>query len=274
MEPIKYKISVTSHNKSEDHVEYTIAVTHLSEGTTYTFSERYSNLKVLNDLMKKEATSAGNFPKFPPKKFFGSTDEKFLNQRQQELNTYFEEISNNPEYSNLPSLKKFLEENLKKAKPVQVKKKESKKIENDDTRYAKKAQNVIKPLENYNPSDYESPSSEEISKEKSRCEQILEQYKSKLVNYEEFKNTNIEDKEVNSTPQEEFQKIIDEAKIFEGEVNMCISKGNDGNFDFIGKNDEFEGALKALETKIAALKKENKEKIDNAYVTKNLIIAI
>lgn len=274
MEPIKYKISVTSHNKSEDHVEYTIAVTHLSEGTTYTFSERYSNLKVLNDLMKKEATSAGNFPKFPPKKFFGSTDEKFLNQRQQELNTYFEEISNNPEYSNLPSLKKFLEENLKKAKPVQVKKKESKKIENDDTRYAKKAQNVIKPLENYNPSDYESPSSEEISKEKSRCEQILEQYKSKLVNYEEFKNTNIEDKEVNSTPQEEFQKIIDEAKIFEGEVNMCISKGSDGNFDFIGKNDEFEGALKALETKIAALKKENKEKIDNAYVTKNLIIAI
>lgn len=274
MEPTKYKISVTSHNKSEDHVEYTIAVTHLSEGTTYTFSERYSNLKVLNDLMKKEATSAGNFPKFPPKKFFGSTDEKFLNQRQQELNTYFEEISNNPEYSNLPSLKKFLEENLKKAKPVQVKKKESKKIENDDTRYAKKAQNVIKPLENYNPSDYESPSSEEISKEKSRCEQILEQYKSKLVNYEEFKNTNIEDKEVNSTPQEEFQKIIDEAKIFEGEVNMCISKGNDGNFDFIGKNDEFEGALKALETKIAALKKENKEKIDNAYVTKNLIIAI
>lgn len=274
MEATKYKISVTSHNKTDDHVEYTITVTNLSENATYTFSERYSNLKVLNDQMKKEVSSAGNFPKFPPKKFFGSSDEKFLNQRQQELNIYFEEISSSAEYSNLPSLKKFLEDNLKKAKPVQVKKKENKKKENDDSIYAKKAQNVIKPLENYNPRDYESPSSEEISKEKSRCKQILEQYKTKLVNYEEFKNTNIEDKEVNSIPQEEFQKIIDEENIFDDEGSMSISKGNDGNFDLVGKNDEFEAALKTLEGKIAAFKKENKEKIDNAYVTKNLIIAI
>jgi hypothetical protein len=75
--------------------------------------ERFSSLKNLHENFKKEANSI-NFPKFPPKKFFGSTDEKFLNQRQTALEHYFNTILGSKEFSNIPSLKKWVDEMIKK----------------------------------------------------------------------------------------------------------------------------------------------------------------
>ena len=102
-----YYIKVVGHSKKDDHIEYIINVE--KNGINFTFSERYSDLRNLSESMRK-FTNKATFPKFPPKKFFGGDDEKFLAKRQQELNTFFELISKDEEFSTLPPLIKFIKE--------------------------------------------------------------------------------------------------------------------------------------------------------------------
>ena len=107
-----YYIKVVGHSKKDDHIEYIINVE--KNGINFTFTERYSDLRNLSESMRK-FTNKATFPKFPPKKFFGGDDEKFLAKRQQELNTFFELISKDEEFSTLPPLIKFIKEkNAKK----------------------------------------------------------------------------------------------------------------------------------------------------------------
>ena len=106
MESLKYKITVISHSKTTGHTTYIIKIE--KDNKSITFSERYSNLKSFHDSLKKE-TNNNALPKFPPKKFFGSEDEKFLIKRQQELNNYFEALCSSDEFTSLPAFKKFIE---------------------------------------------------------------------------------------------------------------------------------------------------------------------
>ncbi len=91
---------------------YELTFENESEGRSFKILKRYSELKNLNDILRKE-TPSNSFPKFPPKKFFGSSNEEFIIKRQQELNSYFISLSN--EFSQLPSLIKFIEESKKNA---------------------------------------------------------------------------------------------------------------------------------------------------------------
>ena len=102
-----YYIKVVGHSKKDDHIEYIINIE--KDGINFTFTERYSDLRNLSESMRK-FTNKATFPKFPPKKFFGGEDEKFLAKRQQELNTFFELISKDEEFSTLPPLIKFIKE--------------------------------------------------------------------------------------------------------------------------------------------------------------------
>jgi len=109
-----YRLQFVKHTKSGDHVEYVIRLICLEDSNiSVEFLDRYSNLKKIHDVLKNEANSI-NFPKYPPKKFFGSTDEKFLNQRQTALNAYFNTILGSREFSKLPSLKKWILDLIKK----------------------------------------------------------------------------------------------------------------------------------------------------------------
>ena len=111
MKKDRYNIKVVGHSKKDDHIEYIINAE--KDGINFTFTERYSDLRNLSELMKK-STNKATFPKFPPKKFFGGEDEKFLAKRQQELNVFFELISKDEEFSTLPPLIKFIKEKSEK----------------------------------------------------------------------------------------------------------------------------------------------------------------
>ena len=97
MEQKKLKIIVKDHSKIDGHITYTLMF-ELPEGIAFKVLKRYSELKTLHDLLKKE-TNSNSFPKFPPKKFFGFANEEFINKRQQELNLFFEGICNSKEFS-------------------------------------------------------------------------------------------------------------------------------------------------------------------------------
>ena len=107
--PPNVKIQVVTYKKEEDLVRYQIKITSQDDPSLNAeFYERYSSLHKLHEALKKEANNLSNFPKFPPKKFFGTTDERFLNQRQLGLQTYFDAITRTEDFVNLPSFKKWI----------------------------------------------------------------------------------------------------------------------------------------------------------------------
>lgn len=97
-----------------DFVQYQIRLVCIDDSSiNFEFMDRYSNLKDLHEVFKKDANSI-NFPKFPPKKYFGNNDEKFLNQRMTALEHYFGTLLGSKEFSNLNSVKKWVEDLTKK----------------------------------------------------------------------------------------------------------------------------------------------------------------
>jgi hypothetical protein len=116
-----YRIYFINYKKRGDHVEYIMRLNCIEDSRIFAeFAERFSSLKDFHDIMKKEANST-NFPKFPPKKFFGNTDEKFLNKRQTDLQHYFNDILGSKEFSLLPSVKSWILRMLEKhAVPIRI----------------------------------------------------------------------------------------------------------------------------------------------------------
>ena len=108
-----YEIQVISHVKVGGHTEYLIKIDNDLLDCHIFFTEKYTNLRNLYESIKKESKSK-NFPSFPPKKLFGYEEESFVIQRAKDLNAFFQEISKEKNYSNLPSLNKFIDLNIEK----------------------------------------------------------------------------------------------------------------------------------------------------------------
>lgn len=108
-----YRMKFVKFLKGE-YVQYQVRLICLDDNTiNVEFLDRYSTMKDFHEVLKKEANSI-NFPKFPPKKFFGSTDDNFLKQRSTALEYYFNTILGSKEFSNIPSLKKWIDGLIKK----------------------------------------------------------------------------------------------------------------------------------------------------------------
>ena len=216
-------IKIIGHTKKSDHTEYILSVE--KNGQNFTFTERYSGLRNLSESMRKFANKA-TFPKFPPKKFFGGDDERFLTKRQQELNTFFELISKDKEFSSLPPLDKFIKEkqehNAKSMNTLKIKPKEEK-VEEKELK-----KSLIKNSEK----DYNK-----IVKE---CNEKF----FNLNNEREFENNNIR-----------FINFFRNNKINYNDNDIKLENGNENNFTCINKE---ETSLDSIENKI-------KQKIDKIY---------
>jgi len=106
--PKNYRLKFVKYIK-KDHVDYLIRLICLEDDKiNFEFLERYSVFKDLHESFKKEANSI-NYPKFPPKKIWWNTEEKFLNQRQTALEHYFNTILGSKEFNNLSSIKMWIE---------------------------------------------------------------------------------------------------------------------------------------------------------------------
>ena len=259
MESERYKIKITGHIKVDTHTEYLISIEEKS-GFTFSFSDRYSNLKALNDLMRKSTTSNA-FPKFPPRKFFGAEDEKFINKRQQDLNHYFEIISENPQFSSLPPLIKFIKEKKGKLGPSASPKKNLKEI--------KPEVQLKKDLE-------KAPAQVDLKKiakkEKEDYNKIVNDFTSQFYDINSYY-----DKEM-TNESESFVKFFNNNKISnDGNgigIDVNLDSGNDSNFNQISQNDS---SLESLEN-IIKNKIENISELYKSYViaynTKDIIVPI
>ena len=211
-------------------------------GQNFSFTERYSGLRGLNEAMRKYTTKL-TFPKFPPKKFFGSEEEKFIIKRQQEINTYFELICKDPDFVTLPPLIKFIEEKRSKQnvieKTAQIKK-EPVKVEEKDLKKNIPNNNSAK--------DYEN---------------IIKELNSKFYKVDTM----------NDDSSEKFIKFFKNNKI-NTENDIKLDGGDENNFNFIN-NDEtnfkhYEDLNKDKISKIQDLY----QSLDNIYKTEGIIVPI
>mmetsp|Transcript_21727 Transcript_21727/g.39642 ORF Transcript_21727/g.39642 Transcript_21727/m.39642 type:complete len:242 (+) Transcript_21727:780-1505(+) len=83
------RVVVTKDQVIGDHVEYTIEVTHPTEGS-WKFQRRYSALR--NFYTSLTRVVQVSLPTFPPKKMFGNLKPAFIARRRQDLQNYFTEI--------------------------------------------------------------------------------------------------------------------------------------------------------------------------------------
>ena len=248
MESERYKISVIGHTKKDNHIHYKINVE--KNGKNFSFLERYSGLRVLNDTMKKY-TNKPTFPKFPPKKFFGSEEEKFIIKRQQEINTYFENICKDPDLSTLPPLIKFIEDKISKqnlSENTEQIKKENIKIEEKELK---------KSLKNSNEKDYEK---------------IVKELNKKFYEMDKI----LYDKEnVNDNDNDTFIQYFKNNKINFEDLNIKLEKGDENNFNFINNNDadnlnSFENSIKEKYQKLDELI----QNFANMYNTNDILVPI
>jgi len=248
MESERYKISVIGHTKKDNHIHYKINVE--KNGKNFSFLERYSGLRVLNDTMKKY-TNKPTFPKFPPKKFFGSEEEKFIIKRQQEINTYFENICKDPDLSTLPPLIKFIEDKISKqnlSENTEQIKKENIKIEEKELK---------KSLKNSNEKDYEK---------------IVKELNKKFYEMDKI----LYDKEnINDNDNDTFIQYFKNNKINFEDFNIKLEKGDENNFNFINNNDadnlnSFENSIKEKYQKLDELI----QNFANMYNTNDILVPI
>ena len=257
-----YKLLIVNHKKTEDHVEYLIRINDLKNNTSFEFYERYSNLKSLHDNLRKEMTSSlSNFPKFPPKKFFGSTDEKFLNQRQTELNCYFEQIFNSNGFSQLPSLKKWIDDAFKKYAKEGSKVKENPIIVNSQINSNSQNEKVV------------SKKNNQINENNNKT--LIDDFNSKLIDLTNYNYDDMREDDYKKT-QEEFLKTgIFNEKAIENSKLFKIESGNDSNYDLIGKNyEELIENENIIKQEMEEYLKKTNEELENFYQIENLIVPI
>lgn len=54
MESKIYKVNVINHTKINDHIEYVLSIENIQKGNNFSFTERYTILRNLYELMKKK----------------------------------------------------------------------------------------------------------------------------------------------------------------------------------------------------------------------------
>ena len=247
MEKEGYNIKIIGHSKLDGHIEYIISVE--KNGENFTFTERYSGLRNLSENMRK-FTNKPTFPKYPPKKFFGGEDEKFLTKRQQELNTFFDLVSKDAEFCSLPPLIKFIKEKCEKLGE-------------------KKNTNVIKEKEKETPKKNEENDIRKISVTISEKDynNIVKEYNNKFYDIKNFYDT-----ENNNSMK--FVNFFRNNKINSSDENVKIEVGDENIFSKIKKEDAYLiSAENQIKNKIVKMN-QLYQSFNDIYCTDGIIVSI
>ena len=256
MENEKYKVQVVNHVKVENHIEYLISIIEVSSNSKIIFSEKFTNLRNLYDLMKKESKTK-NFPPFAPNKLFGYEEENFVIQRTKDLNKFFEEINNNDNYSNLPSLKKFITLNLKQrksnVKPAKHPQMNEIKFNINNQRIKQRAKLFKNDFYKGNEESNRILDHKDFDKIENETKQIGIKFNNKFVKID----YDIEIKK-NEKTEIKYNTIcnFDKTDNIKNQNILDNVSGNDNNFELIGKNED------SINIKI--------EKNINSYIKKNM----
>ena len=265
MEKENYSIKVLSHIKIENHIEYLINISEEKSGSNSFFPEKYSTLRSLYELMKKES-KVKKFPSFPPNKLFGYEEESFVIQRAKDLNAFFQEIISDQNYNKLPSFKTFVESNLQKNSIIKNTGENNSKKNNiikintvtHNFRFKKRA---ILFKNSFYKEDKEAK--KDFVEDKREEKSILKKFVK--IDYEI-------DIHSNQKTEEGYQNIFNIINFRDNINNKISGNTNDNNFDLIGKNDD---NIIMTEKNIDSYMKKNLQKfkmMSNLIMPENLLL--
>ena len=201
----------------------------------------------------KKSTNNNAFPKFPPRKFFGTEDEKFINKRQEDINNYFEIISNNPQFISLPPLIKFIKEKKEKFGPSS-----SKKL------------TQIKPQAQPK-KDLETSTQKELRKSIKKGEDDYNKIVNEFISRFYDMNAYYDNEMTNDS--DSFVKYFENNKI-STDNDATVESGNESNFSLICQNNnDLENIENKIREKIGKISDLYKS-FDDSYNTKNIIVPI
>ena len=176
--------------------------------------------------------------------------EAFIDKREKELREFFEEINKNENFSRLPSLINYIEENLKKSPNKKI-------ISSKKISYFMQVKD-----QNNNNINYflESKrlSPEEYKKELKNGKKIVDDFSQKFVCLDYDIDINSNDKK-----EKKYEKIMKEEKILNYMDNDNLNKiedGNNENFNLIGKEEE---NINTIEKQIKIIVENNLNKFNN-----------
>jgi hypothetical protein len=289
-----YRIQFLQYLKLGNHIEYKIRLICIEDISNYVdFQERYKNLKKLHDIFKKEAKST-NFPKFPPKKFFGNQEEKFLNQRQTSLQHYFNSVQKN--YNKLSSLKRWINQILIKngKRPIKHQIKENEKIvllnENDRISSPQiKTKNSLHQNITYSTVNTTNPFRSttnliESRKTESKTElikdyqEIIEKFSRNFLDLG-AENLCLPDNEELYRREKKYKKcFLKESCFKKSEIVssklLKLPEGSDENFSILGKNENFTEKELIISNELQNLEKNISCTIPHEYIIESLIVSI
>jgi hypothetical protein len=267
-----YRIYFINYKKKGDHVEYIMRLNCIDDEKLFAeFSERYSTLKDLHDVLKKEANSI-NFPKFPPKKFFGNTDEKFLNKRQTDLQHYFNAILGSKEFSQLPSVKTWVSKSLERF-TVKV----DSEIYNEGNNFADKP-STTKPIENKQPKRQTIPKPTDEGKfllnldNIQRCKDIVDKCSKSFIELGADNGPNFDNDDMNVKERAYKNITCNKGTFEEGDVKVVPNKVD--LFENLGQVEKVVAKYESLmNEKMAGVMKLISQEIPERYVIEDLIVS-
>lgn len=92
---MSYVISIPHYELKDGYVAYTIRVRGATSEGVWSFQRRYSRLREVYEQLRKSVRTV--LPNFPPKKFFGNTQDAFLQVRRAALEQTYRSIAVLPE---------------------------------------------------------------------------------------------------------------------------------------------------------------------------------
>ena len=247
------------------HVEYHINL--FNDKIIAEFTQRYSSLRDFHEALKLESKDP-NFPKFPPKKFFGNTDKTFLNQRKVGLQHYFSCILNK-EFAHLKIVKNWVSDIFKKyGKP--------------------KTTSITAPKENENISMLKndsqalSNSDEQSIKVKgfdhamiAKRREIADKYSKNFIELSGDNVPNID--EESEKKEKSYKDLIKSANLtlIKNSELFDVINGNDSNFSSLGISEsQFKILESSMLSKLLKISQEIESEIHSYYVTKDFMVNI
>jgi len=128
-----YKVSFTRYEVKNEHVEYIVKVINTTGNEEFSILDRYKTMRgYWEDMTSKHGEAVPS--KFPPKKFFGNKDPKFIKQRMKELEEYFNALLSDPNLAESPITQRyFLKKKLKDTNEIPLPPEESKTSPNSNS---------------------------------------------------------------------------------------------------------------------------------------------
>eukprot|EP00357_Protocruzia_adherens_P035190 CAMPEP_0115003612 /NCGR_PEP_ID=MMETSP0216-20121206/18716_1 /TAXON_ID=223996 /ORGANISM="Protocruzia adherens, Strain Boccale" /LENGTH=128 /DNA_ID=CAMNT_0002369453 /DNA_START=38 /DNA_END=424 /DNA_ORIENTATION=- len=121
-----YKFRFTGTEKS-DHTKYIVEITDVKANKTWKKKDRYSKMRLMHTNLGREIKTK-SAPEFPPKKWFGNMEDKFVVKREQLLQNYYGAVGGIPELVKTKVFQEWIVANKIQTKEDEEKPKETKEV--------------------------------------------------------------------------------------------------------------------------------------------------